>query len=338
MRFHNVSIGSVVHVDPPHRVTSAELEDRLAPTMKRLGVPSGLLQGLSGIVARRMWPAQTNPSDAATIAAKRAIAAAGIDRRKLGILINTSVCRDYVEPSTASIVHGKLGLRPDCLNFDIGNACLGFLSGMEVIGTMIERGQLDYGLVVAGEDSRFIVDQTIERLRRPDSDQAAFWGSFATLTLGSAGVAMVLTRRELAPEGPRFLGGVTVAASEHRDLCRGHVDRMETDSTRLLTMGLKVAKKAFAAAQQELGWTPGVLDEYVIHQVSKAHTDKFRAAFEIDPEKLLATYPEYGNVGPAGLPMVLSKAAQAGRLSRGDRVALMGIGSGLNCAMAEVVW
>ena len=40
----------------------------------------------------------------------------------------------------------------------------------------------------------------------------------------------------------------------------------------------------------------------------------------------------------AAVPIVLSKAAEAGRISKGSRVALMGIGSGLNCSMAEVVW
>ncbi|PRP98271.1 3-oxoacyl-[acyl-carrier-protein] synthase 3 [Enhygromyxa salina] len=338
MRFDNVSICAVAHVDAPHRVTSAELEGRLAGTMKRLRVPKGLLEGLSGITARRMWTAGTKPSDAATLAAERAIAAADIDPQRLGILINTSVCRDYVEPSTACLVHAKLGLAPGCINFDVGNACLGFLNGMEIIGNMIERGQVDYGIVVDGEDSRFVVDKTIERLSAASVEQPAFWANFATLTLGSAGVAMILARADLVKDGHRFLGGVTVAATEHSDLCRGQVDRMETNSGDLLSSGLSLARRAWEAAGRELGWTPGVLDEYVIHQVSKVHTDKLRAAFEIGADKLLATYPEYGNVGPAGVPLVLSKAAELGRLARGDRVALMGIGSGLNCAMAEIVW
>lgn len=340
MRFENVSICSVAHVDAPDRVTSAELERRLAGTMKRLHVPSGLLEGLTGITARRMWPEGTQPSDAATLAATRALAAADVDPQRVGVLINTSVCRDFVEPSTACLVHAKLGLAPGCLNFDVGNACLGFLNGMEIIGNMIERGQLDYGLVVDGESSRFVVDQTIARLSGDDIDQPTFWANFATLTLGSAGVAMVLTRSDLVAtgRGHRFLGGVTVAATQHSDLCRGQVDRMETNSGDLLNSGMELAQRTWAEAQRELGWSPGALDEYVIHQVSKVHTDKFRAAFEIGPERVLATYPEYGNVGPAGVPLVLSKAAELGRLRAGDRVALMGIGSGLNCAMAEVVW
>ena len=338
MRFDNVSICSVAHVDATHRVTSAELEDRLAGPMQKLRLPPGLLASLSGITARRMWSPGTRPSDAASLAAQRAIAAANIDPQRIGVLINTSVCRDFVEPSTACLVHAKLGLQPTCLNFDVGNACLGFLNGMEIIGNMIERGQVDYGIVVDGEDSRFVVDKTIERLTSNGVSQDSFWANFATLTLGSAGAAMILARSDLAPEGHRFVGGVTIAATEHSDLCKGQTDHMQTNSAQLLTSGLGVARQAWAAAQREFGWTVDALDECVIHQVSKAHTDKFCAAFEIDPSKVLATYPEYGNVGPAGVPMVLSKAAELGRLSRGDRVALMGIGSGLNCAMAEVLW
>ena len=163
MRFENVSICSVAHIDASHRVTSAELEARLEAPMKRLGVMPGLLEGLSGIKARRMWDEDYQPSQAATAAAVVAIERAGISRDRIGVLINTSVCRDYIEPSTACLVHGNLELGRHCLNFDLGNACLGFINGMEVVGNMIERGQLDYGLVVDGENSRFVVDSTIER-------------------------------------------------------------------------------------------------------------------------------------------------------------------------------
>ena len=43
-------------------------------------------------------------------------------------------------------------------------------------------------------------------------------------------------------------------------------------------------------------------------------------------------------IGPASVPIVLSKLKEMGRLKKGQRIALLGIGSGLNCSMAEVVW
>jgi len=53
---------------------------------------------------------------------------------------------------------------------------------------------------------------------------------------------------------------------------------------------------------------------------------------------VLTVFPEYGNVGPASVPIALSRLKEMGRLQKGKRIGLMGIGSGLNCSMAEVVW
>ena len=54
--------------------------------------------------------------------------------------------------------------------------------------------------------------------------------------------------------------------------------------------------------------------------------------------KIFRLYPSFGNVGPAGVPMALSKLDASGQLARGQRVALVGIGSGINCTMAELLW
>ena len=92
------------------------------------------------------------------------------------------------------------------------------------------------------------------------------------------------------------------------------------------------------AAKAGLGWAVEEIDQFVIHQVSKAHTAAFIKAFNIDPKKVMTIFGEHGNIGPASVPIVLSKLNELGRLKKGDRIGLMGIGSGLNCSMAEVVW
>ena len=339
MKFENVSIIGLAHVDAPYRVTSAELETQLAPLLERIQTRSDIIQSLTGIMARRFWEPERQPSEVATMAAEKAIGDAGIDRLDLGILVNTSVCRDYIEPSTACLVHGNLGLGPDCMNLDVGNACLAFLNGMEIIGNMIERGQIDYGIVVDGEGSRFVVETTIRRLlASADCDEKTFRDNFATFTLGSGAAAMVLARSDLAPGGHRMLGSVSLAATEHKDLCKGQVDAMQTDASALLVAGLKLAGATFKKAVKELGWTPEKLDQFILHQVSAVHTAKLIQLLGLDDKKVFKTFPEYGNVGPAAIPITLSKALEANRISKNDRVALMGIGSGLNCAMMEVRW
>jgi 3-oxoacyl-[acyl-carrier-protein] synthase-3 len=338
MRFENVSILGVAHVDAPIRVTSREIEDQLAPVIKRLGMKEDLLRDVSGIEERRFWEEGVQPSDVAARAGEQAISATGIDRDEIGILINTSVCRDYVEPSTACIVHSNLGLPETCMNFDLGNACLGFINGMDMVGNMIERGQLDYGIVTNGESSRFSTEKTIELLQDPGIDEQTFRANFATLTLGSGAAAMVLGRSDRAEGGHSFKGGVNLAATEHCRLCYGQVDGMITNTRELLVAGLELATRTWAKAAGEFGWTVADFDQFVLHQVSRGHTDKFAAVLGLDDDKIYRLYPRFGNIGPAGVPIVLSKLAEEGRLADGDRVALMGIGSGLNCTMAEVIW
>jgi 3-oxoacyl-[acyl-carrier-protein] synthase-3 len=337
MHFSHVSIANVVAVEAPHRVASSELEERLAPLFRRLSMPAGIIASLSGIEARRFWDEGVTPSQVASRAGEEALVKSGVRRDRIGAVISTSVCRDYIEPSVACLVHRQLGLSSECLNFDVGNACLGFVNGMDMVAHMIERGEIEYGLVVDGEGSRHAVGATIDRLNAT-GDSRAFADAFATLTLGSGAAAMVLGRSDLVSNGHRYVGSVSLAATEHNHLCRGQLDGMVTDGTKLLVAGVELAQKTFARARDVLGWSPEALSEVVIHQVSAMHTEKLAGALGIDLAKIHAIYPEHGNVGPASVPMVLAKAEQAGRLSRGKRVGLMGIGSGLNCAMAEIVW
>jgi 3-oxoacyl-[acyl-carrier-protein] synthase-3 len=338
MHFKNVVIQSLVAVDAPIKMTSAEIGERLRPAIERLGIQPGLIEKTSGIEARRIWITGTQPSDAATLAAEKVIDEAGIDRNEIGVLINTSVCRDYLEPSTACLVHGNLGLHERCLNFDIGNACLAFLNGMDVAARMIERGDVNYALVVDAESSGPITETTIKRLLQPGVLKQQFREEFASLTLGSGAAAMVMSRRELVPHGHSYLGSVTRAATEFNKLCYGQMDRMVTDTGTLMTEGLKLAAKTFDATREALGWVVEELDQFIIHQVSKAHTESLMKLLGLDSEKVHRIYPELGNIGPAGVPIALVKAVELGKIRRGDRIALLGIGSGLNCSMAEIVW
>jgi 3-oxoacyl-[acyl-carrier-protein] synthase-3 len=153
MHFQNVEVQSLAAIEPPVRLTSLEISQRLTTALRRFGMSGNILEEKTGITARRVWENGTLPSDAATLAAEKVLRDVNIDRSDIGLIINTSVCRDYLEPSTACIVHGNLGLSPECLNFDVGNACLAFMNGMDIAARMIERGDIEHALIVDGETS-----------------------------------------------------------------------------------------------------------------------------------------------------------------------------------------
>ena len=164
MRFKNVYIEAVSYHLPENVVTSSEIEKQLSPLYDRLKLPYGRLEMMSGIRERRFWKKGTFPSRVGTLAGEKALAKAGLDRKEIGCLISASVCRDFLEPATASVVHQNLGLPPDVMLFDISNACLGVLNGMVHIANMIELGQISAGLVVAGENGGPLVDSTIDEI------------------------------------------------------------------------------------------------------------------------------------------------------------------------------
>lgn len=336
-RYRDVVISGLAHIDAPHVITSADLEERLAPAMERLRIRRGLLARLAGVEERRFWDVGVPPSVPAAEAGERALAASGVDRADIGILINTSVSRDYLEPSTASIVHGRLGLPVDATNFDLGNACLGFLNGMNLVSTMIEHGEIDHGMVVNAESARYVVETTLERLLHA-SDASTFREQFATLTLGSGAVATVLSRRGTVAADHRYLGGLSRAATEHALLCTGDAHEMRTDAPGLLQAGLEIGKLTWKEAVDNFDWDANAFDLYAIHQVSTVHTRAICDTLGLDRARVPLTFPTFGNVGPASVPLVVSKAAEEGRLSSGHRVMLMGIGSGINAAAAEVLW
>ncbi len=339
MLFDKVAIEAVACLMAPHRISSESLEAQIAPTLQRLRIPPGRLQALSGIRERRFWDTGTLPSAGATAAARAVLEQADVDPQRIGCLISTSVCKDCIEPSMASLVHGDLGLAPHCANFDIGSACLGFIQGMGFVAQQIEAGLIDYGLVVDSEGSQEVVAATLARLQHEGATAQDFRDHFATLTLGSGAVAMLLCHKRLARTPHSLNGLVTLAATQHNRLCVGHADRMLTDPAALLIAGVKLVVQTWQLAAAELPrWQDSQLAAYIPHQVSARHMAAVAEALHIPEAKLCLNFQTLGNIGPAAVPITLAMAAESGAVKPGDHIGLLAIGSGLNCAMVSVDW
>ena len=201
-RAANTTVLSVCAVEAPIVITSAAIDEWLAETYQRVHTRPGMLQKLAGVVERRWWPEDVSFADAAAIAGAKALAEAGIQPEQVGVMINTAVSRAYLEPSTAVAIHHQMGLPTDCLNFDLANACLGFLNGIQLAATMIDSGQAEYAVIVDGEGSRYTQELTLERLAGPDVTAADLRSQFATLTLGSGSGRHGARPRGPSPGGP----------------------------------------------------------------------------------------------------------------------------------------
>ncbi|MFH5823586.1 3-oxoacyl-ACP synthase III [Georgenia sp. AZ-5] len=334
-RYRDSAVVGLSHIEAPVVVTSAEFEERLAPARKRLRLPDNLLERVSGVRERRWWAPGTEFEDMAAEAGSKALAEAGVDPSQVGLLVNTSVSRRTLEPSVAVRVHDRMGLPSSALNFDVTNACVGFVNGLQLAATMIEAGQVEYAVIVNGEDVRPTQEDTLSRLLEPDATRRDYQDQFASLTLGDGAAAVVVGRASERPDGHRILGGVSRAGTEHNRLCVGSFGKMTTDTKNLLRHGLALVTDAWHEAERD-GWHWSGLDRYVTHQISTPYTKAIVDAMALDPGAVPVTFDRWGNVGPASIAMTLSEQAES--LTAGDRVMCLGVGSGLNTALLELAW
>ena len=349
MLYKNVCIEALGYELPRIIVTSLSLEERLAPVYEKLNLAYGRLEAITGIRERRYWNEKTPPSEAGAIAAEKAIANSGIKKDDIECLLHTSLSRDFLEPATAFLVHDRLGLPTTGTIFDISNACLGFVNGMVTLANMIELGQVKAGIVVASESSRHITDVTIQEiLQDPDVTRAKLKPQLASLTLGSGAVAAVLTHSSMSQSGHKIIGGMIRTHSQHNGLCRIEGETffydpyahptMNTDSEAILKNGLILANETWKGLKKELNWRNDDIDKVFCHQVTTVHQQMLFDTLKLDQSKGFASVHYLGNIGPVSLPITLAISLDEDRVVPGDKVAMMGIGSGLSSIMLGITW
>mgnify|MGYP002526338445 FL=1 len=138
-----------------------------------------------------------------------------------------------------------------------------------------------------------------------------------------------------------------MAETQFNQLCRGSDDSgaggewsplMETDSETLMLEGCRLAGKTWARTREVLGWNNEEVSRVFCHQVGKGHRKLMYENVGLDLEKDFSTLEFLGNTGSASLPTTLAMGIEKNVLKTGDKAALLGIGSGLNCLMMGIEW
>jgi 3-oxoacyl-[acyl-carrier-protein] synthase-3 len=340
MDLKNITLDAINYCEPDEFVTSGQIESDLSEVYDRLKLPYGRIEMQTGIKSRGVF-FNKKPSDISSMAAKNLFENSEVDKDEIDLLIHASVCRDFLEPSTASVIHHNLKLKAECLSFDLSNACLGVVNAITVAAQMIKSGSVKKALIVTGENAEPLIRHTIKTLMGdPTITRKNFKKYFANFTIGSAGVALVVSAgmHGLA----QFTEGMSLSDSSAHTLCQGDGNTealvMETDSELLMQKGIGLADENWTNFKEKMNQSNDDFDHFICHQVGIHHRDFLYKSLDLDITKDHMSFDKFGNTGSAALPLTLALAVKDNKFKRNDEVAMLGIGSGLHTIMMGLKW
>ena len=281
----------------------------------------------TGIKERRVITTETL-SELATKAAEHALEMAGISAEDLDFIICSTIRGDYITPSLACVVAKNLGAH--CAAFDVNAACSGFVYAMDCAAGYFERGRAEHILVVSAEAMSKMVD----------------WNDRATCVLfGDGAGAAVLA------EGSDLLSIelTTTGDYEYLRIPRGEnacpMYRHPSERPVLHMNGREVYKFAVNAmvtglqnAVAAAGLKESDIDHVMPHQANMRIIEAAKAKLSFAPEKYFYNITRYGNTSAACIPMMLDEANRAGKLKKGDYIAMAAFGGGLTSGSAVLRW
>jgi len=283
----------------------------------------------SGIVERRWAADDESVSDMGTIAAAKAIAAAGLAPTDISVVIVASVSHPYVTPSAAVEIAERVGA-VDAAALDVSAACAGFCYAIGLADSLIRSGESEHVLVVGVEKLSDFVDK---------SDRGS-----AFIFADGAG-AVVVSPSERPGIGPTVWGAdgsqrkvITMTQSwvEYRDEPKGFPALwMEGQKVFRWAVGemSKVAEQALTAA----GITSADLAAFVPHQANNRITDALVKYLQL-PEHVVVARDiiTTGNTSSASVPLALDRMLENGEIQSGGLALIIGFGAGLAFA-AQVI-
>lgn len=319
---------------PPLQITSADITDKLNESgYKNVGA---VIEAMTGIKSRRYAGPEIYPSDLAAAASLQALESAGLDAKDVDAIIFCGVSRDFDEPATANIVQEKIGAKNSYV-FDLSNACNGFMSSLDVADAFIASGRYENVLVAAGELISPYIDW------EPKSREDLKLSSMG-YTLGDAGGAAVLTRvsnddqsgiraRWFLSDGEQWRVAIIPPMTKN-----GTRFKFKSDGAAIERVALKHVPSGVEAVLEMLEWDVKDIGLIVPHQVASPVTENILyKQLGVPPERVIWTFPKYGNNGAASMPVAMNEALRQGMVQEGGKVLFIGGSGGFGAGVIALI-
>jgi 3-oxoacyl-[acyl-carrier-protein] synthase-3 len=275
----------------------------------------------TGIAARHFVAPGTTAADLAACAVRKALDAARLPAGALDrVIFVDSLGGDGLIPATANDVLGALGLSGGCDGFDLNNACLGFLSALDVAARGVATGQEAVAVVVAELGSRYITSE--------DPRPFFVFGDGAAAVIVTPGEGTEGILGSVLRNQPGNAGGV-VLSHPGRTGVRETI-RFTKPNARMLHLALELLRDSTDAVLAQAGLRLADVDWVLPHQPNGAMLDAFVGALGVARERVVPVVHETGSVGAASIPISLDRLMSSGRVRPGDHVLMIGVGAGLS--------
>jgi 3-oxoacyl-[acyl-carrier-protein] synthase-3 len=282
----------------------------------------------TGIRQRHLAAEGQTTSDLATMAARQAIAAAGITANEIDLIIIATTTPDLVFPSTACLVQAKLEITNACPAFDVQAVCSGFVYAMSIADNFIRAGQARCALVIGAETLSRITDWT-------DRSNCILWGDGAG--------AVILT----ATETPGIIATHLHADGRHKNLLcvNGGVSAGVDGAYKMQMEGnavFRVAVKTLDAIVDETlaanGLQKSDVTWLVPHQANIRIIQATAKKLGMSMDNVVVTVDKHANTSAASVPLALDTAVRDGRIKAGDIVLMEAFGGGFTWGSVLVKW
>jgi 3-oxoacyl-[acyl-carrier-protein] synthase-3 len=315
---------------PPRILTNAELSATLGEDI------APFVSGTLGIDQRHWIGDDESTADLAEHAARRAMDAAGLRPEDIELLIVATDTPEYISPSTASVVHGRLGLI-NAGTFDLNAGCAGFVTALDVAWKYLASDPRYTRILVVG------VYAMSRYLDRADKKTLTIFADGAGAAVVEASSEAGVLASELFADG-RYCHGMGVFAGGTKEpITHAVLD----DGTR---NHLRFVQK-YPASVNEEGWprivrsvlgrigeTPADVDLWLWTQVNRSTIETVMRTLDVPMARAHTIMHKWGYTGSACLPMALDDAVRAGRLADGDLVMFTGSGAGLAMGSLAMRW
>ena len=290
----------------------------------------------TGIKERRVAADGETTSDLAAAAARRALKLAGVRAEEVGLIIIGTVTPDQHTPSCAAFVQQKIGA-VNAFAFDISAACAGSIYGLSIADQFIRNGVVRYALVVGAETLSRVVDWT-------NRETCVLFGDAAgAILLGASeeagrGVLAAKLRTDGSMTGILGISGGRAPRPFSEEAADESFPRIKMRGREVYKVATRLLPQVMREALELAGVTMEQVTHVCAHQANLRIIEQAMAELGAPMEKCWINIDRFGNTSSASMPITLDEANRAGRLKRGDLIAMMAIGAGMTWGGAVVRW